>query len=278
MPKSSARVAKETTAQILSRLTMTIERAPIGIANVSPTGQWLTVNRHLCDILGYAEPELRKKTFQELTYPPDLEQDLANVERTLKGEIPGYSMEKRYVRKDGSIIWGLLFVSLIRKPDGTPDYFISIVEDITLRKRMEEELNRSQQRLQLFQALPGVGSWELDLEAGKCSWSTETYNLLEQDRSLEPTLARFLELIHPDDRARVQQAVEDATAGRKEYNVEFRVVPRPNRVKHVVARGRVFYNLGNPVLGGVAWEGRRYLDLLAKEPSGDIAIEAARQG
>jgi PAS domain S-box-containing protein len=138
-----------------SRLSRTIEKAPIGIANVSPTGQWLMVNRHLCEMLGYSAPELMKRTFQDITYPPDLAEDLRQVNRVLKNEIGGYSMEKRYVRKDGSLVWGLLTVSLIRNPDGSPAYFISIVQDITLRKRMEAELQRSENRLQLLQALLG---------------------------------------------------------------------------------------------------------------------------
>jgi PAS domain S-box-containing protein len=237
-----------------SRLSRTIEKAPIGIANVSPTGQWLMVNRHLCEMLGYSAPELMKRTFQDITYPPDLAEDLRQVNRVLKNEIGGYSMEKRYVRKDGSLVWGLLTVSLIRNPDGSPAYFISIVQDITLRKRMEAELQRSENRLQLLQALPGIGSWELNLESGKCSWSAETFELMEQDRNLEPSLASFIAMVHPDDRKRVEKALQQAVEGRREYNVEFRIITPAKKVKQISSRGRVFYNLGNEVLSGVAWE------------------------
>jgi PAS domain S-box-containing protein len=251
-PENSARPG--TIEEQFSRLSRTIEKAPIGIANVSPTGKWLMVNRHLCDLLGYSEPELVKRTFQDLTYPPDLEEDLRQVNRVLKNEISGYSMEKRYVRKDGSLVWGLLTVSLIRDSDGAPAYFISIVQDITLRKRMEAELQRSQNRLQLLQSLPGMGSWELNLDSGKCNWSAETYELMEQDRTIEPSLSTFLSLVHPGDRKRVEKAVEQAVKGKREYNAEFRITTPGNKVKHLVSRGRVFYNLGNQVLSGVVWE------------------------
>lgn len=237
-----------------SRLSRTIEKAPIGIANVSPTGQWLMVNRHLCDMLGYSAPELMKRTFQDITYPSDLAEDLRQVNRVLANEIGGYSMEKRYVRKDGTLVWGLLTVSLIRNSDGSPAYFISIVQDITARKRVEAELQRSENRLQLLQALPGVGSWELNLDTGKCSWSAETYELMEQDRGLEPSLATFVAMVHPGDRKRVEKAVEQAVKGKREYNAEFRIITPSKRVKHIFSRGRVFYNLGNQVLSGVAWE------------------------
>ena len=237
-----------------SRLSRTIDKAPIGIANVSPSGQWLMVNRHLCEMLAYSEPELMRRTFQDITFPADIEEDLRQVNRVLKNEISGYSMEKRYVRKDGSLVWGLLTVSLIRNSDGSPAYFISIVQDITLRKRMEAELQRSENRLQLLQALPGIGSWELDLETGRCNWSAETYDLMEQDRSVEPSLVSFLAMVHPGDRKRVQKAVDQAVNGKREYNVEFRIITAGRKVKQIFSRGRVFYNLGNQVLSGVAWE------------------------
>lgn len=242
------------TDELLRRLALTIEKAPIGIANVSPSGQFLMVNTHLCDMLGYSQPELMKKTFQELTYNPDLAEDVANVKDVLLGKINSYSMEKRYIRKDKSVVWAQLTVSLIRNPDKSPAYFISIVEDISVRKRMQADLQRSEHRVQLLQALPGVGSWELNLDTGKCNWSRETYELLEQDRNVQPSLSNFLELVDPRDRARVESALEDAVTGGKEYNLEFRVITPRRTVKHIIAKGRVFYNLGNPVLSGVAWE------------------------
>ncbi|HVO63962.1 MAG TPA: PAS domain S-box protein [Terriglobales bacterium] len=252
VPDNSPRLG--TVGEQVARLARTIEKAPIGIANISPTGQFLMVNRHLCDMLGYSEPELMRRTFQDITYPPDLAEDLRQVDRVLRNEISGYSMEKRYVRKDGSLVWGLLTVSLIRNADGSPAYFISIIQDITLRKRMQAELQRSENRLQLLQALPGIGSWELDLDTGKCNWSAETYELMEQDRNMEPSLASFIAMVHPLDRKRVEKAVEQAVKGKREYNAEFRIVTPSKKVKHIFSRGRVFYNLGNQVLSGVAWE------------------------
>jgi len=246
-PKTSgfATMMQNGTEERLSRLLLTIEKAPVGIANVSPTGQWLMVNRHLCEMLGYSEPELMRKTFQDLTYPEDLAEDVRQVERTLRNEISGYTMEKRYVRKNGSLVWIQLTVSLIRNTDQSPAYFISIVQDISLRKRIEAELQRSEHRLQLLQALPGVGSWELNLESGRCKWSSETYELMEQDRNVEPSLESFMDLVDPRDRKRVESALQDAVRGQREYNVKFRVVTPKQNVKEIASRGRVFYNLGN---------------------------------
>lgn len=123
------------------------EQAAVGMARVSPDGHFLQVNQKLCDILGYAATELQVHTFQDITYPDDLEADLAYVRRLLAGEIETYTLEKRYRRANGSLVWANLTVSLVRGETGTPHYFISVVEDIDERKRLEEALERERQSL-----------------------------------------------------------------------------------------------------------------------------------
>ena len=76
-------------------------------------------------------------TFQEITHPDDLDADLAQVDALLAGEIDTYEMEKRYFTKDGHLIWVLLAVAIVREDDGTPRHFISQVQDISARKRLE---------------------------------------------------------------------------------------------------------------------------------------------
>jgi PAS domain S-box-containing protein len=121
-----------------ARFRATFENAAVGIARVAEDGCWLEVNQRLCDIVGYSREELMTKTFGDITHPDDLESDWNQARRLLAGEIENYSMEKRYYRKDGSIVWVNLTVSLARKADGSPDYFVSVVEDISARKRLEE--------------------------------------------------------------------------------------------------------------------------------------------
>jgi PAS domain S-box-containing protein len=116
------------------------EQAAIGIAHVSLEGQFIRLNQRFCDIVGYPMAELITLTFQNITHPDDLEGDLENVNRLLAGEIQSYGMDKRYIRKEGTLIWINLTVSLMRHPDGTPDYFISVIEDISDRKRSEEQI------------------------------------------------------------------------------------------------------------------------------------------
>jgi PAS domain S-box-containing protein len=115
----------------------TFEQAAVGIAHVSPDGRWLNVNQRLCDIVGYSRQELLRLGFQDITHPDDLHADLALVQRLLAGEIATYSMEKRYLCKDGATIWAELTVSLVRDDARVPKYFISVVQDISPRRAAE---------------------------------------------------------------------------------------------------------------------------------------------
>lgn len=130
--------AEEALRESETRLLAIFEQAAVGIAQVSPDGRWMDVNQRICDIVGYTREELLAITFQDITHPDDLEADLGYVRQMLAGEIQTYSMEKRYFRKDGAVIWINLTASLVRYPSGAPKYFISVVEDITQRKQEEK--------------------------------------------------------------------------------------------------------------------------------------------
>jgi len=116
---------------------MAFDNAPIGMALVSPDGRFLLVNRALVRLTGYTEEQLVAGRFQDITHPDDLDADLDYVQQMLKGQIRTYSMEKRYIRADGSQVWVQLSVSLVREPDGRPRYFISQIQDIDERKHAD---------------------------------------------------------------------------------------------------------------------------------------------
>lgn len=121
------------------RFRATFNQAAVGIAHVAPDGAWLMVNDRLCNMLGYTEDELRNLRFQDITYPEDLERDVGMMEKLMAGEVETYSIEKRYICKDKSITWANLTVSLVRDRDGKPHYFISVVENINERKRIQAD-------------------------------------------------------------------------------------------------------------------------------------------
>ncbi|BAV04193.1 hypothetical protein FLA_0172 [Filimonas lacunae] len=111
----------------------------IGMAFVDLNGQWLDVNQSLCDIFGYTKEEMRRLNFMDMTHPDDIAVDMAYVKQLLSHEIENYRMEKRYYKKDGSIIWILLSASLIWK-NNQPAYFTSQLVDITANKHLITEL------------------------------------------------------------------------------------------------------------------------------------------
>jgi PAS domain S-box-containing protein len=113
-------------------------------------GQWLRVNRRLCDMLGYSREELATRTFQEVTHADDLAEDLAHAERLFRGAIPYYQLEKRYIRKDGTVMWARLTGSLVRRHDQSVEYAVGVVEDITEHKREEAARRETEER---FRAL-----------------------------------------------------------------------------------------------------------------------------
>ena len=127
------------------------EFASIGMALVSPEGKWLQVNRAICEITGYSEAELLERTFQDITHPDDLEADLENVRKMLAGEIKTYQMEKRYLHKNGSVVWILLSVSLVWTKSGEPLFFIGQIQDITRQKASEEKLAKAAAEIKRLQ-------------------------------------------------------------------------------------------------------------------------------
>jgi PAS domain S-box-containing protein len=134
------------------RFRATFEQAAIGVAHIGHEGHWLRVNQKLCSIIGYTHEELSGMTWQQITHPEDLETDLQHVQQLLAGTIHTYSMEKRYVRKDGSITWANITVSLVKESlqadlPGTPKYFIVAIEQIDERKQIELDLHKRAQEL-----------------------------------------------------------------------------------------------------------------------------------
>lgn len=133
----------------------TFEQAAVGMAHVRlHDGRILRANQKFGEILGYAPEEVLGHTFQDLTYPQDLDTNLALLERLLAGEISTYSLEKRYIRKDGSLVWVTLTGSLKRDQAGIPEYGIAVIRDISTRKAAEEALRHSEQQYrQLFEMM-----------------------------------------------------------------------------------------------------------------------------
>jgi len=126
--------AEEHLRESEERYRATFENAAVGIAHVGLDGKWRRVNNAVCTITGYTQDELRQKNFADITFPDDIDRDWQKARRLLAGEISHYNLEKRYVRKNGDIVWVFVTVSLLRNAGGEPQNFISVIEDISERK------------------------------------------------------------------------------------------------------------------------------------------------
>ncbi|MCK6549378.1 PAS domain S-box protein [Myxococcota bacterium] len=124
----------------------------IGLAVSSPTKGWLAVNDYLCAMLEYPREDLARMTWAEITHPDDVAKNVEQFERVLRGEIDGYSLEKRFITKSGATLFTELGVRCVRHADGTGDHFVAVIKDITERKRLEEEREASLRKLQESEA------------------------------------------------------------------------------------------------------------------------------
>ncbi|MCX6551599.1 MAG: PAS domain S-box protein [Acidobacteria bacterium] len=204
----------------------TFDQAAVGIALVGIDGRWLRVNDRLCAIVGYPREDLLQLMFQDLTHPDDLPSDLTLVRQVLSGELRTYSMEKRYFRKDRSLVWVNLTVSLVRDPAGEPRHFISVLEDISARRRAEDGLRESEARLSAGAELARLAYYEVDF-ASETAYVDDRFADIcgvpsDQGEGLQP-LKFWIDHLHPADYARVMDARRQLHEGiRDPFSVEYR--------------------------------------------------------
>jgi PAS domain S-box-containing protein len=134
------------------------ERANVGMAMRSPDGaRWLRVNDKLCDMLGYTRDELLAQTLEDVTAPEDRDASRHALDRITKGEVSALSREKQYLRKDGTVLWGSISTTVVREANGEPAYLLSVITDISDRKRAEAAMRESEARFRAVFERAGVG-------------------------------------------------------------------------------------------------------------------------
>jgi PAS domain S-box-containing protein len=203
------------------RFRATFEHAAVGAAHVGIDGRWLRVNRRLSEIVGYEREELLERTFQDITHPDDLEEDLEQMRLMLEGELQTYTIEKRYLRKGGPEVWVNLTVSLVRDASGEPAYFIAVVEDISERKKTEQERDLLLVREQLARAEAVAARRRLTLlaAAGPALAATLDYEQTLEDitRLIVPELADWCLLDITEDDGSVNQLAAAHAEEEKEH-------------------------------------------------------------
>lgn len=219
------------------------EQAAVGIAHVGLGGNWLEVNQKFCDILGYSREELYNLTYQEITYSDDASFDVEAEAQLYDPAINTGTLEKRYLHKNGSLVWVNMTASMIRNSVGNPQYFLAVIEDISDRKQVEISLQQSQRFLEEAQQIAHVGSWELDVATGKIIWSKELFRIYDFDPEQEaPSFPQLLEKLHPQDAEALKNRVETAVTLGITYELEHRIIHRNGSVRSVHAKAKIEHN------------------------------------
>jgi PAS domain S-box-containing protein len=230
------------------RLRAIFDNAAVGIARVEPDGRWLEVNRRFCDIVGYTRDELMTKAFGDITHPDDLDADWNQARRLLAGEIENYTMEKRYYRKDGSIVWANLTRSLARKADGSPDYFITVLEDISARKWAEEKLREREERFRILADTAPVMIWISGTDR-LCTFFNKPW-LDFTGRAMEEELgAGWTKGVHPDDYHHCMETYVTSFDSREPFEMEYRLRRYDGEYRWILDHGVPRFSPGGDFLG-----------------------------
>ncbi len=218
------------------------EVSSVGMSQADPaTGKLLRVNRRFCAMTGYSEAELLSRTFSDITHPDDRAADMAKFAQLVSGEVESFSFEKRYLRKDGGTIWGEISVNLIRDDDGVARRAMAVIQDITERKRAEIALRASEERYARATSAGTVGVWDLDYRTGVYTTDANLKAMFGYGPDeLDPDPYRWLELVHPDDRAIAMATSQAVVEGRAEkYVCDLRMICKDGSIKWADVRGDV---------------------------------------
>jgi len=223
-----------------TRFRHAMEYSAIGMALVSPQGGWLQVNHSLCLTLGFPAAELKKLTFQQITHPDDLENDLQHADRLLRGELDAYTIEKRYFRKSGEIVWARLTVSLVRDGAHQPLYFISQIIDISELKQSEQVNRHLMERITLANEAGEIGVYEWNLTRNEMMWDRYMYRLFGLPAHQTPSQELWRSQVHPADRERLDRALQRSEKV-DVFDIEYRI-QRADGVRTLRTQARRFFN------------------------------------
>jgi PAS domain S-box-containing protein len=225
------------------------EQASLGIAVEDLEGKVLLANPALCSMLGYRENELCGMNCCEFANPEDAQDDWALFQQLRAGAIDQYSIEKRYVRKDGARIWGRLNVSLLKDIDGPSPLVFAFVENITERRQTEDALRETEQRFRLAAYAGKMFSYEWDAATDVMVRSGGYAEMLCTDKEAQLTTGQqTLAKIHPDDRERVLAADAALSVERPDLRVSHRMARPDGSVIWVERTGRAHFNAQGKML------------------------------
>jgi PAS domain S-box-containing protein len=207
------------------RYRRTFDEAPIGILHTAPDGSFIRCNHRFAEIVGYAQEEVPGLRFQDITLPEDNAASLEILHHLEDGSVRIPVWEKRYVRKDGALVWVRLTSQALRDSSGEISYYITLVEDIHARKLAEARLKETAERLKLATSAGGVGIWELDMSRQQFYWDEQMIQLYGNiTNALQGGYDIWIQALHPEDAQRAQAELQAALQGKGDFDSEFRIV------------------------------------------------------
>jgi diguanylate cyclase (GGDEF)-like protein/PAS domain S-box-containing protein len=235
---------QQQTAQALQtserRFRAIFEQADAGIVLASLQGRFLLTNQKFQDWLGYSAAELQTMNIIDLTHPDDQTRSLETIAQIKRGEERGFKIEKRYLRRDGTVVWGYLSGAVVFNDHGQADYLVACVFDISDRQRTAANLQQLTSTLLEAERIAHIGHWSFDPRTEAITWAEEIFRIYGRDPNAGvPGYTELYELIHPEDREYHRQQVDAALAAKSRFRVEFRVVRPSGEVRHVESRGHI---------------------------------------
>lgn len=222
----------------------------IGAVITSLEKGFIQINKKFQDLLGYSAPELKKKTWPELTHPEDLNEDLMHFNEILAGTIDNYELDKRFLRKDGSILYSHITVSCIHNSDGSPKYALATIQDITSRKLSEEKLRDSIFNLKESVKAGHVGLWNWDLISNEASFSPEWKKQIGyEENEISNHFFEWENRLHPDDLKQALDLVKESVEKvDQNHRSEFRFRHKDGSYRWIFAQASFILNAeGQPI-------------------------------
>jgi len=241
-PQKTAELAISKAEQ---RFREVFERSPAGVARVGMDGTWLEVNDKFCEMLGYSREELFDIRPWDLIYPEDRKEHLEERDKLISGEAQQVSTEKRYLCKDGRVIWLAHTGSLVRDASGTPQYFVAVAQDVTDRKQAEKKLRQATQLSSAAMAASRIAIFRWDLHTGEWEWDRTGPVIGQLSAEVLRNIEGWLTLVVPEDREDLFERLNRSAKVGVDFEHEFRVtLPPGNAITWLYARGKIYRGHG----------------------------------
>jgi PAS domain S-box-containing protein len=206
----------------------------VGVAQVAPDGSFMRINKHFSDILGYSIDELSRMNFADITHPDDLSLDMEYAEECVAGIIDSYEIEKRYIHKNGDIIWARLSVKVVRDAKNVGVYAISVITDFTEKKKAEMALEENKAFLNEVETIAKIGGWELDVGSGNMVLEPEIRSIYEFNDSEDACIEEFLNFHTNSSRGLIEKQINCASENAEAFDIEAELITA--RGKHKCVR------------------------------------------